>query len=44
MLQQEIFLRQNQGFEAVRQQILSDKDKQSSKEIQQLIHGFLEVE
>ncbi|MEH2325112.1 MAG: PAS domain S-box protein [Nostoc sp.] len=44
MLQQEIFLRQNQGFEAVRQQILSNKDKQSSKEIQQLIHGFLEVE
>ncbi|MCC5656766.1 PAS domain S-box protein [Nostoc sp. XA010] len=44
ILQQEISLRQNQGFEAVRQQILSDKDKQSSKEIQQLIHDSLEVE
>ncbi|MBD0300836.1 MAG: PAS domain S-box protein, partial [Tolypothrix sp. T3-bin4] len=44
ILQQEIFLRQNQGFEAVRQQILSDKDKQISKEIQQLIQDSLEVE
>ena len=44
ILQQEISLRQNQGFEAVRQRILSDKDKQSSKEIQQLIHDSLEVE
>ncbi|MGF2038622.1 MAG: PAS domain S-box protein [Nostoc sp. CmiVER01] len=44
LLQQEISLRQNQGFEVVRQQILSDKDRQSSKEIQQLIHDFLEVE
>lgn len=44
ILQQEISLRQNQGFEAVRQQILSDKDKQISKEIQQLIHDSLEVE
>ncbi|WP_109007031.1 PAS domain S-box protein [Nostoc commune] len=44
MLQQEIYLRQNQGFEAVRQQILSDKDKQTNKEIQQLIHDSLEVE
>ncbi len=44
ILQQEIFLRQNQGFEAVRQRILSDKDNQSSKEIQQFIHEFLEVE
>ncbi|MEH2194693.1 MAG: PAS domain S-box protein [Nostoc sp.] len=44
ILQQEIYLRQNQGFEAVRQRILSDKDKQSSKEIQQLIHDYLEVE
>ncbi|MEA5622381.1 PAS domain S-box protein [Nostoc sp. UHCC 0251] len=44
ILQEEISLRQNQGFEAVRQQILSDKDKQISKEIQQLIHDSLEVE
>ncbi|WP_256090966.1 MULTISPECIES: PAS domain S-box protein [unclassified Nostoc] len=44
ILQQEISLRQNQGFEAVRQRILSVKDKQNSKEIQQLIHDFLEVE
>ncbi|MBD2521151.1 PAS domain S-box protein [Nostoc sp. FACHB-133] len=44
ILQQEIYLRQNQGFEAVRQRILSDKDNQSSKEIQQLIHDSLEVE
>jgi PAS domain S-box-containing protein len=44
ILQQEIFLRQNQGFEAVRQRILSDKDNQSSKEIQQFIHEFLEIE
>jgi PAS domain S-box-containing protein len=44
ILQQEISLRQNQGFEAVRQQILSDKHKQSSKEIQQMIHDSLEVE
>ncbi|WP_375513012.1 PAS domain S-box protein [uncultured Nostoc sp.] len=44
MLQQEISLRQNQGFEAVRERILSYKDKQSSKEIQQLIHDSLEVE
>ncbi|QMS91968.1 PAS domain S-box protein [Nostoc edaphicum CCNP1411] len=44
ILQEEIYLRQNQGFEAVRQRILSVKDKQNSKEIQQLIHDFLEVE
>ncbi|MCC5650369.1 PAS domain S-box protein [Nostoc sp. XA013] len=44
ILQQEIFLRQNQGFEAVRQRILSDKDNQSSQEIQQFIHEFLEIE
>lgn len=44
ILQQEISLRQNQGFEAVRQRILSDKDNPSSKEIQQLIHDSLEVE
>lgn len=44
ILQQEISLRQNQGFEAVRQEILSDKDKQISKEIQQLIQDSLEVE
>jgi len=44
ILEQEISLRQKQGFEAVRQRILSDKDKESSKEIQQLIHDSLEVE
>ncbi|MBD2559908.1 PAS domain S-box protein [Nostoc linckia FACHB-391] len=44
ILQQEIYLRQNQGFEAVRQRILSDKDKQIGKEIQQLIHDSLELE
>ncbi|OYE02228.1 PAS domain S-box protein [Nostoc sp. 'Peltigera membranacea cyanobiont' 232] len=44
ILQQEIYLRQNQGFETVRQRILSDKDNQSSQEIQQLIHDSLEVE
>ncbi|WP_375505886.1 PAS domain S-box protein [uncultured Nostoc sp.] len=44
ILQQEISFRQNQGFEAVRQRILSDKNKQSSKEIQQLIHDSLELE
>ncbi|WP_334785037.1 CHASE3 domain-containing protein [Nostoc sp.] len=44
ILQQEIYLRQNQGLEAVRQQILSDKDKQIAKEIQQLIHDSLKVE
>ncbi|MEH1794493.1 PAS domain S-box protein [Nostoc sp.] len=44
ILQQEIYLRQNQGFEAVKKRILSDKDNQSSKEIQQLIHDSLEVE
>ncbi|MBC1223736.1 PAS domain S-box protein [Nostoc sp. UCD121] len=44
ILQQEIYLRQNQGFEAVRLRILSDKDNQSSKEIQQLIYDSLEVE
>ena len=44
ILQQEIYLRQNQGLEAVRQQILSDKDKQIGKRIQQLIHDSLKVE
>lgn len=44
ILQQEIYLRQNQGLEAVRQQILSDKDKQIGKEIQQLIHDSLKAE
>ncbi|ACC79364.1 PAS domain S-box protein [Nostoc punctiforme] len=44
ILQKEIYLRQNQGFEAVRQRILSDKDNQSGKEIQQLIHDSLEIE
>ncbi|WP_335168683.1 CHASE3 domain-containing protein [Nostoc sp.] len=44
ILQQEIHLRQNQGLEAVRQQILSDKDKQIGKDIQQLIHDSLKAE
>ncbi|MEH2248564.1 PAS domain S-box protein [Nostoc sp.] len=44
ILQQEIYLRQNQGLEAVRQQILSDKNKQIGKEIQHLIHESLKVE
>ncbi|MBN3909303.1 MAG: PAS domain S-box protein [Nostoc sp. NMS1] len=44
ILQQEIYLRQSQGFAAVRQRILSEKDNQSSKQIQQLIHDSLEVE
>jgi two-component system, cell cycle sensor histidine kinase and response regulator CckA len=44
ILQQEIYLRQNQGFEAVRQQILADKDKQLGKEIQQLINDSLKAE
>ncbi|MDF5737166.1 MAG: CHASE3 domain-containing protein [Nostoc sp. S13] len=44
ILQQEIYLRQNQGLEAVRQQILSDKDKQIGKGIQQLIHDYLKAE
>ncbi|WP_334772342.1 PAS domain S-box protein [Nostoc sp.] len=44
ILQQEIYLRQNQGFEAVQQRILSDKDKRIGKEIQQLIHDSLELE
>ncbi|MEH2246355.1 PAS domain S-box protein [Nostoc sp.] len=44
ILQQEIYLRQNQGLEAVRQQILSGKDKQIGKEIQQLIHDSLKAE
>ena len=44
ILQQEIYLRQNQGLEAVRQQILSDKDKQIGKRIQQMIHDSLKAE
>ncbi|WP_409339955.1 PAS domain S-box protein, partial [Nostoc edaphicum] len=44
ILQQEIYLRQNQGLEAVRQQILSDNDKQIGKEIQQLINDSLKAE
>ncbi|WP_334945292.1 ATP-binding protein [Nostoc sp.] len=44
ILQQEVYLRQNQGLEAVRQQILSDKDKQVGKDIQQLIHDSLKAE
>ncbi|MEH2287039.1 PAS domain S-box protein [Nostoc sp.] len=44
ILQQEIYLRKNQGLEAVRQQILSDNDKQIGKEIQQLINDSLKVD
>jgi len=44
ILQQEIYLRQVQGLEAVRQFILSNQDKQISKEIQQLIHDSLKAE
>ncbi|MFN6488143.1 MULTISPECIES: PAS domain S-box protein [unclassified Nostoc] len=44
ILQQEIYLRQNQGLEAVRQRILFDKNKQTRKEIQQLIDDTLKVE
>ncbi|MDZ7990799.1 MULTISPECIES: PAS domain S-box protein [unclassified Nostoc] len=44
ILQQEIDLRQNQGLEAVRQQILSDNDKQIGKEIHQLINDSLKAE
>lgn len=44
ILQQEIYLRRNQGLEAVRQQILSDNDKQIGQEIQQLINDSLKAE
>ncbi|MEH2124019.1 PAS domain S-box protein [Nostoc sp.] len=44
ILQQEIYLRKNQGLEAVRQQILSDNDKKIGKEIQQLINDSLKAE
>ncbi|MEH2233052.1 MAG: PAS domain S-box protein [Nostoc sp.] len=44
ILQQEIYLRKNQGLEAVRQQILSNNDKQIGKEIQQLINDSLKAE
>ncbi|MEH2269061.1 MAG: PAS domain S-box protein [Nostoc sp.] len=44
ILQQEVSLRQKQGLEAVRQQILSDQNKQIGKEIQQLIHDTLKAE
>ncbi|MEH2110754.1 PAS domain S-box protein [Nostoc sp.] len=44
ILQQEVSLRKKQGLEAVRQQILSDQDKQIGKEIQQLIHDTLKAE
>ncbi|WP_414513974.1 PAS domain S-box protein [Nostoc sp. PCC 9305] len=44
ILQQEIYLRKNQGLEAVRQQILSDNDKQIGKEIHQLINDSLKAE
>ncbi|WP_229548863.1 PAS domain S-box protein [Nostoc sp. CHAB 5836] len=43
ILQQEIYLRQNQDLEAVRQLILSDKDKEIGKEIQQLIDESLKA-
>ncbi|BDI19261.1 hypothetical protein ANSO36C_50630 [Nostoc cf. commune SO-36] len=44
ILQQEVYLRQNQGLEVVQQLILSYKDKQISKEIQQLIDDSLKAE
>ncbi|MBG1267674.1 PAS domain S-box protein [Nostoc sp. WHI] len=44
ILQQEVYLRQDQGLEAVRQFILSNQDKQISKEIQQLIQDSLKAE
>ena len=44
ILQQEISLRQNQGLKAVQQLMLSDKDQQIGKEIQQLIHDSLKAE
>ncbi|OYD95801.1 histidine kinase [Nostoc sp. 'Peltigera membranacea cyanobiont' 210A] len=44
ILEQEIYLRRNQGLEAVRQQILSDNDKQIGQEIQQLINDSLKAE
>ncbi|MBD2532001.1 PAS domain S-box protein [Nostoc flagelliforme FACHB-838] len=44
ILQQEIYLRQNQGLEVVQQLILSYKDKQVGKEIQQLIDDSLKAE
>ncbi len=44
ILQQEIYLRQNQGFEAVRERILADKGKQLGKEIQHLINDSLNTE
>ncbi|MFN6559787.1 MAG: ATP-binding protein [Nostoc sp. ChiSLP01] len=43
-LQQEIYLRQNQGLAATQKLILSKQDKQIGKEIQQLIHGSLKTE
>ncbi|WP_265275427.1 PAS domain S-box protein [Nostoc sp. KVJ3] len=44
ILQQEIYLRQNQGLEAARLLILSGRDKKIAKEIQQIIDDSLEVE
>lgn len=44
ILQQEIYLRKNQGLEAARQQILSNNDKQIGKEIHQLINDSLKAE
>ncbi|MEH1802501.1 MAG: PAS domain S-box protein [Nostoc sp.] len=44
ILQQEVSFRQKQGLEAVRQQILSNQDKQIGKEIQPLIHDILKAE
>ncbi|MEH2352563.1 MAG: PAS domain S-box protein [Nostoc sp.] len=44
ILQQEIYLRRNQGLEAVRQQILSNNDKQIGQEIHQLINDSLKTE
>ncbi|MDF5706784.1 MAG: CHASE3 domain-containing protein [Nostoc sp. S4] len=44
ILQQEIYLRKNQGLPATQQLILSKSDKQVGKEIQQLIHDSLKTE
>ncbi|WP_257207532.1 CHASE3 domain-containing protein [Nostoc linckia] len=43
-LQQEIYLRKNQGLAATKQIILSKQDKQIGKEIQQLISEYLKTE
>ncbi|MCF2149413.1 CHASE3 domain-containing protein [Desmonostoc muscorum LEGE 12446] len=44
ILQQEIYLRKNQGLVATKQLILSKQDKEIGKEIQQLIDDYLKKE